>query len=68
MLICLKKCNRMRLTVRIRPWRDLISKKILPPTSRKSSIRSTTPRGTALSEGILAVMSPMRLDTLFTST
>ena len=67
MLICLRKCNRTLLTVRIKPWRGLISKKTLPPTSRRSLIRSTTPRGIALLEETLAVMSRMRLDTSFTS-
>ena len=59
---------RMLLTAPLKPSKSTTSRKTLPPTSRKSSTKSTTPLGIASSAGTLAPTSHTKPDTLSTST
>ena len=51
-----------------RPWRNTTLRRTLPRTSRRSSTKSTTPRGIALWAGISAPTLPTRPGTLSTFT
>ena len=60
MQIWTNKCNKMLLIVLTSPSKNSTSKRILPPTSKRSSTRNTILHGIVLLAGTLAPMSPMK--------
>lgn len=67
MLTCLRTCNKTPWTVPPKRWRSTTLRRTSPPTSRRSSTKSTTRRGTASWAAISAPTSRTRPNTSFTS-